>query len=129
MGKKVVKPQSWVVRVLYLQETTTRLQTTRQLTSHPNGQNCLLDGENAPEAPVKEIKEKWRLLPAFLPEPHAAAVCHLAQWKEGFMVSGFRTLFGAFVALGVLFLSGKVKKALTEYEGKLKAGEFKEFNS
>jgi len=29
--------------------------------------------------------------------------------------------------LGVLFLSGKVKKALTEYEGKLKAGEFKEF--
>jgi len=31
--------------------------------------------------------------------------------------------------LGVLFLSGKVKKALTEYEGKLKAGEFKEFNS
>ena len=44
----------------------TRLQTTRQLTSHPNGQNCLLDGENAPEAPVKEIKEKWRLLPAFL---------------------------------------------------------------
>ena len=31
--------------------------------------------------------------------------------------------------LGVLFLSGKVKKALTEYEGKLKAGEFKEFKA
>ena len=30
--------------------------------------------------------------------------------------------------LGVLLLSGKVKKALTEYEGKLNAGEFKEFN-
>jgi AGCS family alanine or glycine:cation symporter len=29
--------------------------------------------------------------------------------------------------LGVLFLSGKVKAALTDYEGKLKAGEFKEF--
>ncbi len=30
--------------------------------------------------------------------------------------------------LGVLFLTGKVKKALTDYEGKLNAGEFKEFN-
>ena len=30
--------------------------------------------------------------------------------------------------LGVLFLSGKVKTALTEYMGKLKAGEFKEFH-
>jgi hypothetical protein len=26
----------------------------------------LLDGEAAPEAPVREVKEKWRLLPAFL---------------------------------------------------------------
>ena len=27
---------------------------------------CLLDSEAAPEAPVREVKEKWRLLPAFL---------------------------------------------------------------
>jgi alanine or glycine:cation symporter, AGCS family len=31
--------------------------------------------------------------------------------------------------LGVLFLSGKVKAALTDYEGKLNAGEFKEFKA
>ena len=29
--------------------------------------------------------------------------------------------------LGVLLLSGKVRRALTEYIGKLRAGEFKEY--
>ena len=47
-------------------------------------QACLLDSEAATEAPVKEVKEKWRLLPAFLqvrrapllqPRAHAPHAC------------------------------------------------------
>ena len=40
-----------------------------------------------------------RLLPAYLPEPHAPAISAMAHWKARFMASGFRPLFIAFVSL------------------------------
>jgi hypothetical protein len=72
--------------------------------AHPESVRWEAEMAQAHTQPMKLLYSlqiaRSRLLPAYLPEPHAAAVSAMAQWKTAFMACGFRPLFRAFIDLG-----------------------------
>ena len=72
--------------------------------AHPESVRWEAEMAQAHTQPMKLLYSlqiaRSRLLPAYLPEPHAPAISAMAQWKTAFMACGFRPLFRAFIDLG-----------------------------